>query len=669
MTDNRRQFLRFFDSRPAVDQPPNRCIWKCGAACFHTAPNEARASQAFEHVLNRRMGRRAMLRGAAAVTAPFVLAATPVGRALGLESPLAPRRADAAVRGTGLAFRAIQLNQLDRVTVPTGYQSQVLLRWGDPLFDGVDRLTSANASKELQEQTFGYNCDLNAWFGLPAGQRSSSHGLLCVNHEYTEGERMFEDYDPDAPTRAQVDVELAAHGMSIVELRRTGNTWGVVRSSHFNRRITATTPITLAGPLAGDARLKTSTDATGKTVLGMLNNCAGGKTPWGTVLTAEENWNQYFGNNDAVTNSTQKALNARYGVSDGATSRGWEQVHSRFDLAAEPNEVNRFGYVVEIDPYNPDFTPIKHTALGRFKHEAATIALANDGRVVAYSGDDERFEYLYKFVSRKKYDPNAPRISHLDVLDDGTLYVARFDDDGTGTWLPLVAGQGALASWSQADILINTRAAADELGATPMDRPEDVEVNPLNNRIYMALTNNTRREEADVDGANPRGPNRYGHILEMTEAGGDMAATRFSWEVFMICGDPSDETTYFAGYDKSQVSAISSPDNVAFDRTGNLWIATDGQPGTIDRNDTVFAVPTGGPERGHLQPFLSVPKGAEVCGPEFNADETALFVNVQHPGESSESPDAPQSVWPDGTWPPLPSLVVVTKTDGGRIGT
>jgi secreted PhoX family phosphatase len=400
----------------------------------------------------------------------------------------------------------------------------------------------------------------------------------------------------------------------------------------------------------------------------MLNNCAGGKTLWGTVLTAEENWNQYFANNDALTNESLKDVNSRYGVPGGASERLWEVHHPRFDVSEEPNEINRFGFVVEIDPYNPNSTPKKRTSLGRFKHEAATVALARDGRVVVYTGDDERFEYAYKFVTSRAYDPSA-RQANFDILDEGTLYVARFDDDGTGEWIPLRPGQGALAGWTLARILHDTRGAADAVGATPMDRPEDIEVNPWNNRVYVALTNNSRRTADDLNGPNPRAENAWGQILELSERGGDLGATRFQWEIFLLCGEPSDPSTYFAGFNKDQVSPIGCPDNVLFDNFGNLWIDTDGQPSSIKKNDSLMAVPTAGPDRGKVQAFLNAPPGAEVTGAEFTPDNQAVFVNIQHPGEAGEGPDNPQSLWPDGVWPALPSLVVVTKIGGGRIGT
>ena len=676
-TQSRRSLIPFLPRPPSPgpegDRIPRKCIVKCDAACFHEAPNEQNAIQrrtAFADVVARRFGRRALLKGAAAA-APLLLAATPAGSAvLGGAAPFVASRARAAgTTGPSLGFAPIELNTVDDVVVPDGYETRVLMRWGDPLHAGGQRMTIDNVSRELQEQTFGWNADLNAYFPLSSHRAGRpADGLICVNHEYTEGARMFRDYDPENPARDQVDVEIAAHGMSIfmVQSSRSGR-WRVNRYPSFNRRITGFTPIELTGPLASHELLETSSDPSGRLVEGMLNNCAGGKTPWGTVLTAEENFHQYFANNDQLADEKLQAINQRYGVPGGSSRRRWENHYDRFDVSKEPNEINRFGYIVEIDPYDPSFVPKKRTALGRFKHEAATAAVADSGQVVLYSGDDQRFDYLYKFVTAGSYNEHD-REANLTLLDSGTLYVARFSDDGTGEWLPLVGGRDELAHLSHAEVLLNTRGSADLLGATPMDRPEDVEVNPRNNRVYVCLTNNTRRVPGDENAVNPRADNKYGHVLEITEDENDLGALTFTWEFFLLCGEPEDEGTFFAGFDKSQVSPIAAPDNLTFDELGNVWIATDGQARTVGFNDTVFAVPSSGAQRGNVQPFLSVPRGAEVCGPEFTPDFQTLFVNVQHPGERSAGPEDPQSLWPDGVWPPLPSLVAVTKTGGGRIG-
>ena len=502
--------------------------------------------------------------------------------------------------------------------------------------------------------------------------------MLAVNHEYTDPILMFPDYIAGAPTQSQVDAEIAAHGMSFAEIRRTkGNKWRYVKGSANNRRVTGETVCAITGPATGHPWMITSEDPQGRWVRGTLNNCAGGKTPWGTVLTCEENFNQYFANRSKLPEGPVKAAHTRYGLTSGATSRRWENFYSRFDLAKEPNEPFRFGWVVEIDPYDPTFMPRKRTALGRFKHEGATTVVAKDGRVVVYSGDDERFDYIYKFVTARAFDPKK-RQANFDLLDEGTLYVAKFHDDGSGSWLPLVHGYGPVTSANgfnnQGDVVINTRRAADLLGATKMDRPEDIEANPVTGKIYSLMTNNTSRTAAQVNAANPRPNNIYGHVIEQTEANDDHTSTWFTWQIFIKCGDPAvaAHDTYFAGYNPEEVSPISSPDNLVFDEGGNCWIATDGLQNGLPRgNDGIFATPVEGEQRGYLRQFMSCPMEAEICGPEFNTDYTTLFAAIQHPGEGSKStaPADLLSVWPDGGTP-KPSVIAVTKTVPGnpRIG-
>jgi secreted PhoX family phosphatase len=474
---------------------------------------------------------------------------------------------------------------------------------------------------------------------------------------------------PALTTPDNVAIELAAHGLSIVEIaldRRT-DTWQLVLGD-YNRRITGETPIAVSGPLAGHPLLRTAADPAGRLVRGMLNNCGGGTTPWGTLLTAEENFNQYFAHRDGMADGPVKDIHTRYGLTPGYSERGWELDQLRFDLREEPNEPLRFGYIVEIDPYEPSSMPKKRTALGRLKHEAATCAMTRDGRVAVYSGDDERFEHMYKFISRRRV--SSRREQNADLLDEGTLYAARFEADGTGQWVPLLPGVGPLAAWTLPDILLNTRQAAFLMGATRMDRPEDLQTNPRNGKLYCAMTNNTRRTAAGangVDAANPRPNNRHGHVIELTEDGNDPGRLGFRWEIFMLCGDPAnpaDEPTYFAGFDPSQVSAISCPDNVTFDRRGNLWIATDGQIGTFNRNDGIFAVPVEGEDRGFVRQFLSGVPGGECASLAFTPDDQTLFVSIQHPAEGSTIM-APTHRWPDGT-EPLPTVIAVRKTARGN---
>lgn len=618
----------------------------------------------------RRYSRRQVLKGGIVLTAVAV-----VGAGCRSSETDDTRSSGALAEGEGrLTFAPVPARAADVLTVPTGYTAAVLIGWGDPLRGGDTVKNPLSITPEDQERRFGYNNDFIAFFPV-AGR--DDQGLLWVNHEHTEGANMFPGYDAKNPTRDQVRVELAGHGGTVVQVRRQSDgRWTYERGGSSNRRITATTPVGISGPAAGHRLLQTKDDPSGTRVLGMLNNCGGGTTPWGTVLTAEENFNSYFANGDAVADPVLKASHRRYGIPARESERLWERFEPRFDLAQEPNEAHRFGWIVEVDPHDPDSPPVKRTALGRFKHEAATVALSKDNRVVVYSGDDEAFEYVYKFVSERRYDAGSKR-SNLSLLDSGALHVARFDDDGTGEWLPLRHGDPRLDGGfdSQGEVLIRVREAADRLGATRMDRPEDIETNPATQTVFMVMTNNVSRVEAapvDRPGtatnpANPRPTNKFGHIIEVREDGADPAATTFRWSIFMLCGPQGDQTRTFAGYPADQMSDIAAPDNLAFDRAGNMWIATDGQPSAIGQNDALHAVATAGPERGKLVTFLTAPFGAEVAGPCVTADDRVLFVSIQHPGKGGTLA-SPVSQWPDGKGYPRPSVVVVTKNDGDRIG-
>jgi uncharacterized protein len=448
--------------------------------------------------------------------------------------------------------------------------------------------------------------------------------------------------------------------------RNDAGQWEVVRESTYNRRITGTTPMQVTGPAAGIDLLQTSEDSTGTQVLGMLNNCAGGKTPWGTALTGEENFQQYFANlSDLPEDDPLWILHDRYGLGEAASERRWEEFYPRFDLAQEPNEPLRFGWIVEIDPYDPASTPKKRTALGRVKHEGATSAVAPGGQVAFYTGDDERFDYAYKFVTSGTYNPDD-RAANADLLDEGTLYVARFNDDGTGEWLSLIHGEGPLTAdngfASQGEVLVKTRLAADLLGATKMDRPEDFETNPKTGQVYLVCTNNNERTLEQIDLANPRPQNFAGHIIEISEDNGDHAATTFSWEIFILAGNPTDSGTWYAGYAGDDVSPFAAPDNLTFDDDGNIWISTDGMANNLPGNDGLFAAPTEGEQRGRSMQFFSTVPGAECSGPVFNPDNSALWVSVQHPGEEGTL-EEPLSVWPDGQVPPRPSVVLISADD------
>jgi uncharacterized protein len=640
------------------------CRYRCGDACFHDVPNDSR-NPYFGDLVSRRT----------AIKAGVIVAAAG-GAGVAAAEP----------RTTGLDFEPVAPNTLDAVVVPRGYRQEVVIRWGDPILPGAPEFDFDHQTAADQARQFGFNCDFAALLPLDPPGRAN---LLVTNHEYTSESFMFKGYDPEHPTREQVEIAWAAHGLSVVEVRQSPDGRLTTRSSRYNRRITATTPFRLTGPAAGSALLKTSADPTGTRVLGTLNNCAGGVTPWGTILSGEENFNQYFGNADALADPRL----TRYGITGTATTRKWERFDRRFDLAREPNEANRFGWVVELDPTDPDSTPVKHTALGRLKHECANVRVAADGRVVAYSGDDERFEYIYKFISTNKIrkgDSKAARRHNMTLLDDGTLYVARFTGDsppaeidgsgklpsdgrfdGHGRWIPLAAGNRSFVpDMTAEEVYVFTRLAADKAGATKMDRPEDIQTHPHTGVVYCALSNNVDRGKPDKEGPtepNPRVNNKHGQVLELTERRSDALALDFSWDLMLVCGDPASPDTYFAGYDKTRVSPISSPDNVAFDRHGNLWISSDSDGALNGFNDGLYAVPVSGSERGHLKAFLTVPRGAETCGPVIG--ERVITVCVQHPGELDDaSADNPASHWPDGgDSQPRPSVVAVWR-DGHRIG-
>lgn len=635
--------------------------------------------ETFAEVLRRRLSRRGLMQSAGAVG----LAAA----AFHVTGPrLMPSSAEAAAvsRVGALGFTPISLDTGPDPIVAAGNQVIPFLSWGDPLHADSPAFDPASQSAASQGTQFGYNCDWIGFLPLPVGSDTSDHGLLIVNHEYTNPELMFPGYlvpNPDytegseesefviAPTLDHVDTELEAHGLSVVEIQRDGDgVWSVVLDSPYNRRITGTTAVEITGPAAGAELLKTAEDPTGANVIGTLNNCAGGITPWGTVISGEENFHQYFANLGTLDPANPAYANhVRYTLPEGASDRRWEDFYDRFDITQTPNEPLRFGWGVEFDPYDPASTPRKLTALGRNKHEGHTSVVAPGGQVVVYSGDDSRFEYAYKFVSEGAFNPEE-REANFGLLDSGTLYVAIFNDDGSGQWVPLVQGEGPLTEENgfstQADILINARGAADLLGATKMDRPEDFETNPVNGKVYLVLTNNNQRTLDEADRSNPRPENLHGHIIELTEESNDHAATTFAWDIFLLAGDPAQGSTWFAGFPTDQVSPFSAPDNITFDVDGNLWFSTDGMPSNLPGNDGVFVVPTEGEARGQVQQFFSAVPGSEVSGPVFTPDNSALFLSIQHPGEGS-SFEEPLTRWPSGgDLPPRPTVVLIAPAAG-----
>ncbi len=641
-------------------------------------PSNPLAGPTFGDIVARRLGRRDVLRGA--------LAAGALAGALG---PLHFGRAEAA-QGTAprFAFEEIGHGVDEYHHVAPGYSADVLIRWGDPVLPGAPPFDPYNQTAEAQSRQFGYNNDFIGLLPLDGPDRA----LLFINHEYTSEEVMFpglgrQDKDARfaAMTKVLVDIEMAAHGGSIIEVARDANgKWRVVPDSRYARRITAGgTRMRISGPAAGHERLKTSADPSGREVIGTINNCAGGVTPWGTYLMAEENFNGYF--RGELADDHPEATNyRRYGLPGNWYA--WGRFHKRFDVNKEPNEANRFGWVVEVDPMDPDSVPVKRTALGRFKHEGAESIVSKDGRVVLYMGDDQRFEYLYRFVTADRFDPGNPSASR-ELLDSGILSVARFDADGSLTWLPLVHGQGPLTAangfFSQADVVVETRRAADLLGATPMDRPEDVDPNPKTDRVYVMLTNNGKRTSEQVDAANPRAGNLFGHIIELTPPNGDHAAERYAWDVLVLCGDPARPDVGAVWNPATSSNGwFASPDNAAVDNQGRLWVTTDQGSGWSRSGtaDGVWGLETDGALRGTGRMFFRAPIGAEMCGPRFTPDDRALFVAVQHPAtdgtkdfpgfERASTFEDPATRWPDfdARMPPRPSVVVITKNDGGPIG-
>jgi len=603
----------------------------------------------FDSIVESAVSRRGLLGGALAFGS-FAL----------LDSTFLSTPAKAAM--DRFAFKAIAASSDDKVTVPEGYRADILVRWGDPLwsdapeFDLATRGTAAS-----QARAFGDNTD---------GMEVFSHGdktLLTVNNEYTNRKIIWGNREGGKAANADdVAKGKAAHGISVVEIAFKDGSWSVVKDSPFNRRITPDTETMLTGPAAGHDLLKTAADPTGTKSLGTWNNCGAGRTPWGTYLTCEENFNGYFSAADEKHKVSAELK--RYGVSSKDWGYGWASIDERFDVSKHPNEPNRAGYIVEIDPRKPDSTPKKRTALGRFKHENAECVVNNDGHVVVYMGDDERGEFIYRFVSKGVF---APGLETESLLTDGTLSVARFHDNGSGEWLELTPETTGMPL---AEICIHTRIAASKVRATTMDRPEWVAANPNAAEIYCALTNNKNRgikpnaggDLTPVGGPNPREANKFGQIVRWRPNGGDHTAKGFAWDLFVLAGNPNVHKDARAG--SKNVNAgnmFNSPDGLKFDSNGVLWIQTDGNYS----NEKDFAgqgnnqMLAGDPVTGEIRRFLVGPKECEVTGLTWSPDRRTMFIGIQHPGERGHSN------WPGGgDSVPRSAIIAVTRTDGELVG-
>ncbi|TVP62386.1 MAG: PhoX family phosphatase [Nodularia sp. (in: Bacteria)] len=714
------------------------------------------------NVIGRNMKRRRFVITAAGASAFTVLSDMTLG---GFLQTVEAAPVPAGLGFPGMGFESIEPNRLnpatgllekDLVTVPKGYTARILSAWGDPIMPGgPDWLPNASQDAAAQEKQVGMNQDgmhffplpgrsfLNRTAGLPVpveGRAYNNRGILCVNHEYTQEYFLHTDSNDVNDTEMTIEKarkSQAAHGVSIQDISkdRFGNNWSVDRNSRYGRRITANTEMRVSGPAAGDALMKSrkfsiQPDGSvengtndGYTAYGTINNCAHGVTPWGTYLTCEENFQGYFANptfnnpenedlNDEVLESlgleAKKAdiINGqkRYGIPVRSTRYRWAEVDPRWDAFYNPMEPHLFGWVVEIDPYDPNSKPVKRTSMGRIRHESAQYVVDDNNVLAFYMGDDNRNEYIYKFVCSRQYNTRV-RGANRDLLDHGILYVAKFNDDGSGQWLPLVWNQGGLTPENgfsnQAEVLVKTRQAADRVGATMMDRPEWMAVRPriggFNEvEVYCTLTNNNLRVEEGaanasvnnqdgttpggtanppVDAANPRPDNVYGHVIRWRETGRSVAATTFEWDIYVLCGDKLDPNPIRKG--NINGDDFGAPDGMWFDYYGRLWIQTDhagngrGIWENIGGNSMVCANPN---DPREIKLFLSSPTDCEVTGVITTPDGRTMFVGIQHPGDRGTF-DAPtsRSNWPhsQGYGPqgrPRSATVVVTKNDGGIIG-
>ncbi len=610
----------------------------------------------FDEVAEASLSRRSFLGGGAAFGATaFVMGST----TLSATSAMAAHHGHEHSR---LAFEMVKANTLDAVTVSEGYQAQVVVSWGDPLWSNAPELDmSTGGTGASQEMAFGDHCDGMSFFS------HNDKDILVVNNEYTNSKTLLANREGGVPTTADdIRKSKAAHGVSVVEIEQKEGKWSVVKDSMYNRRITADTEMSITGPARGHKLMQTAADPKGEIAKGTWNNCGNGQTPWGTYLTCEENFNGYFSASDADYKISPEL--GRYGVNIKDRGYKWAMADDRFDLVKNPNEPNRFGYIVEIDPTNPNSMPKKRTALGRFKHENAEVTIAANGHVIVYLGDDERGEFLYRFVSKGKYTAGG---DHSELLSEGTLFVAKFNENNTGEWLALTPETTGM---TEAEIAIHTRMAASKVGATTMDRPEWVAANPNKVEAYCCLTNNKNRgvktnaggDETPAVGPNPRVKNNFGQIVRWKPMNEDHTAQSFNWDLFVMAGNPAVYDDAYAGSKNiNQDNMFNSPDGLKFDSKGLLWIQTDGNYSNKDGfagqgNNQMLVADT---ETGEIRRFLVGPKECEITGATWSADRKTMFIGVQHPGERGNSH------WPaGGDSLPRSSVVAITRNDGAVIG-
>ncbi len=618
--------------------------------------------------------RRTVLHAGAGVAVSALLAPWLAGCAN--SAPSSP----STLAGPRIGFKAIPIDIADRMVVPEGYIATALAQWGEPVgIPGNMPTFKWDGSNSAADQAvqMGMHHDGLHFYALSGAQR----GLLVMNHEYVDDGLLHVGGQKDWSAE-KVKKSQAAHGISVIEVTQKGSSWEMVRPSRYARRITAYTPFAVQGPAAGHAMMRTAADPAGRTILGTLNNCASGKTPWGTYLSGEENFRFYFAGGDAPD-----AHQKRWGIPK-TSFYGWPAHDERFDATKHPNEFNRFGWVVEVDPMDPSSTPIKRTALGRAAHEGAWVAVTKDKRAVVYSGEDAREEYIYKFISRDAIKPAGNGLTHAqanrELLDHGTLYVARFDANGSGVWLPLVHGQGPLTAANgfadQGEVLIKARQASDALGATKMDRPEWLAIDEQSGWVYCTLTNNSARGQpgqAAVDAANPRANNVMGNIIRWKE-NGDFDGLRMQWNHLVMAGDPAQARAEAKGDIKGDIFACA--DGLTFDARGTLWVQTDMHASQMYKGELqnmgsnqMLACDTA---TGQMRRFLTGPINCEITGVTWSPDMSTMFINVQHPGENASGRSDPSDPTKFSNWPdykpggrPRSSTVVIRKLDGGVIGT